>query len=109
MKLIRKTLFTGETTSWRVDFENQLLDVACIPFYGENGSIEGALISTIDNSDVKQTLLKIQAKLELIPAPDPPSFIHKVWPTFRFAGPHQRSARAFRRATLRKASRGLAA
>jgi len=66
MAMIRKTLAAGEVTSWRVDFQNMLLDVKCIPLRDENGSIQGALLPTVDKSDVKQTLHELKAKLALI-------------------------------------------
>ena len=66
MVMIRETLSKGEVRSWKVDFQNILFDVRCIPLRDESGTIQGALLHTIDKSDMKQTMAEIKNKLALI-------------------------------------------
>src|SRR4029079_14304402 len=66
MLLIRKTLATGEVTSWIVDFQNILWDVRCSPVRDESGAVQGAMLHTVDKSDIKQTMAELKTKLALI-------------------------------------------
>src|SRR5262249_55016801 len=64
MAMIRKTLNTGEVCSWIVDYQNILWHVVCMPLRDENGAVRGALLHTIDKSDMKQAMHDTKAKLE---------------------------------------------
>lgn len=66
MVMVRKTLGTGELNSWIVDYQNVLYDVRCIPIRDESGAIRGALLHTVDKSDMKQAMQEVKTKLALI-------------------------------------------
>jgi rsbT co-antagonist protein RsbR len=66
MAMLRKTMTDGEVRGWKVDLHNVLWDTVCIPLRDENGVIRGAVMATIDKSDMKQAMNDVKAKLELI-------------------------------------------
>ncbi|MBK9261228.1 MAG: PAS domain-containing protein [Polyangiaceae bacterium] len=66
MQMIRKTMTGGEVHTWKVDYLSVLWDVVCMPLRDEGGALRGALLHTIDKSDMKQAMQDVKTKLELI-------------------------------------------
>lgn len=66
MALLRRTLAYGENHAWTVDVHNVLWDVTCVPLRDESGVVRGAMIGTLDKSDIKRSMQEVKNKLAVI-------------------------------------------